>query len=181
MLTVILFFYIIGILGIGVWLPLILKSHGHLSNLQVGFLSAVPYIVGSVAMIPWARRVDKTRKYINNLAMAEFVAASGFVFAVIFSSLIPALIGITVAVIGLSSIRPFFYIMPSRFLTGAAAAGGIGFINGFGNLGGMVGPVMVGWLKDATGSYTAGMLGMAGTLVIAILLTLSLKLVVKEE
>jgi cyanate permease len=45
----------------------------------------------------------------------------------------------------------------------------------------MVGPIMVGWLKDATGSYAAGMLGMTGTLVIAIFLTLSLKLVVKEE
>jgi MFS family permease len=181
MLTAILFFYIIGILGIGVWLPLILKSHGHLSNLQIGFLSAIPYIVGSLAMIPWARRVDRSRKYIKNLALAQLVAASGFAFSVLFSSLIPALIGITVAVIGLSSIRPFFYVMPSRFLTGAAAAGGIGFINGFGNLGGMVGPIMVGWLKDATGSYAAGMLGMTGTLVIAILLTLSLKLVVKDE
>ena len=92
-----------------------------------------------------------------------------------------ALIGVTVAVVGLSAIRPSFYVMPSRFLTGAAAAGGIGFINGVGNLGGMVGPIMVGWLKDATGSYAAGMLGMAGTLVIAMLLTLTLKLVVKDE
>jgi MFS family permease len=181
MLTAILFFYIIGILGIGVWLPLILKGHGHLSNLQVGFLSAIPYIVASVAMIPWARQVDRSGRYIKNLALAQLVAAVGFVFSVIFSSLVPALIGITVAVIGLSAIRPSFYVMPSRFLTGAAAAGGIGFINGVGNLGGMVGPIMVGWLKDATGSYAAGMLGMAGTLLIAMLLTLMLKLVVKNE
>jgi MFS family permease len=181
MLTAILFFYIIGILGIGVWLPLILKSHGRLSNLQIGFLSSVPYIVGSIAMIPWARQVDRSRKYIKNLALAQLLAASGFVFSVWFSSLIPALIGITVAVIGLSSIRPSFYVMPSRFLTGAAAAGGIAFINGVGNLGGMVGPIMVGWLKDATGSYAAGMIGMAGTLVIAAILTLSLKLIVKQE
>ena len=181
MLTAILFFYIIGILGIGVWLPLILKSHGHLSNLQIGFLSAIPYIVGSIAMIPWARQVDRSRKYIKHLALAQLVAAAGFVFSVLYSSLIPALIGVTVAVVGLSAIRPSFYVMPSRFLTGAAAAGGIGFINGVGNLGGMVGPIMVGWLKDATGSYAAGMLGMAGTLVIAMLLTLSLKLIVKDE
>jgi len=181
MLTAILFFYTIGILGIGVWLPLILKSHGGLTNLQIGFLSSVPYIVGSIAMIPWARQVDRSRKYIKNLALAQLTAASGFVFSVLYSSLVPALIGVTVAVIGLSSIRPSFFVMPSRFLTGAAAAGGIAFINSVGNLGGMVGPIMVGWLKDVTGSYAAGMIGMAGTLVFAALLTVSLKLVVKQE
>lgn len=101
--------------------------------------------------------------------------------AVVYSALIPALIGITVAIIGLCSIRPSFYAIPSRFLSGVAAAGGIAFINGFGQLGGMVGPTMVGWLKDATGSYTAGMLAMAGTLVISALLTFSLKFVVKQE
>jgi MFS family permease len=180
LLTCILFFYIIGILGIGVWLPLILKTH-RLSNLQIGFLSAIPYIVGSVAMIPWARQVDRSRRYIKNLALAQLVAAAGFTFSVFYGSLIPALVGITVAVIGPSSIRPSFYVMPSRFLTGAAAAVGIAFIHGFGNLGGMVGPVMVGWLKDVTGSYKAGMLGMAGTLVIPVRLTISLKFIVKEE
>ena len=141
----------------------------------------MPYIVGSVAMIPWARQVDRSRKYIKNLALAQLTAASGFVFSVLYSSLVPALIGVTVAVIGLSSIRPSFFVMPSRFLTGAAAAGGIAFINSVGNLGGMVGPIMVGWLKDVTGSYAAGMIGMAGTLVFAALLTVSLKLVVKQE
>jgi nitrate/nitrite transporter NarK len=109
------------------------------------------------------------------------LAAAGFTFSVFYGSLIPALVGITVAVIGPSSIRPSFYVMPSRFLTGAAAAVGIAFIHGFGNLGGMVGPVMVGWLKDVTGSYKAGMLGFTVTLVIAILLSLSLKFVIKEE
>ena len=109
------------------------------------------------------------------------LAAAGFTFSVFYGSLIPALVGITVAVIGPSSIRPSFYVMPSRFLTGAAAAVGIAFIHGFGNLGGMVGPVMVGWLKDVTGSYKAGMLGMAGTLVIPVRLTISLKFIVKEE
>jgi MFS family permease len=181
LLTANLFFWMIGLLGIGMWLPLILKGHGQISNLQIGFLSSIPYIVGSVVMIAWARRVDRSRKYIKNLALAQLVTAAGFVFSVIYSSLIPALIGITVAVVGLCSIRPSFYAIPSRFLSGVAAAGGIAFINGFGQLGGMVGPTMVGWLKDATGSYTAGMLAMAGTLVISALLTVSLKLVVRQE
>jgi nitrate/nitrite transporter NarK len=74
--------------------------------------------------------------------------------------------------------RGRFWVTPKA---GAAAAGGIAFINGVGNLGGMVGPIIVGWLKDVTGSYKAGMLAMAAALAIAALLTLSLKLMVNEE
>jgi MFS family permease len=181
LLTANLFFWMIGLIGIGMWLPLILKAQGRMSDLRVGFLSAIPYLVGSVAMMAWARQVDRTRQYIRYLAVAQFVTAAGFVFAVFYSSLTPALIGITVAMVGLCSIRPCFYAIPSRFLSGIAAAGGIAFINGVGQLGGMVGPTMVGWLKDATGSYTAGMLALATTLVASALLTLSLKLVVKTE
>jgi MFS family permease len=181
LLTANLFFWMIGLIGIGMWLPLILKGHGHMSDLRVGFLSSIPYIVGSVAMLAWARQVDRTRKYIKYLALAQLLTAGGFAFAVFYFSLTPALIGITVAMVGLCSIRPCFYAIPSRFLSGIAAAGGIAFINGVGQLGGMVGPTLVGWLKDTTGSYSAGMFALAVTLVVSALLTLSLKLVVKTE
>ena len=83
--------------------------------------------------------------------------------------------------VGLSSVRPAFYSLPSRFLTGAAAAGGIAFINAVGSLGGYVGPWMVGTLKDWTDSFTTGMLAMSAMLVVAALLTWLLKAVTKQE
>ena len=93
----------------------------------------------------------------------------------------PALVGITVVVIGVTTARAVFWSIPTRFLTGAAAAGGFAFINSVGTFGGFAGPLMMGWLKDLTGSFSAGILGMAAMLLISTLLTGSLKYFVKDE
>lgn len=179
-LTGILFSYWIGINGIAIWLPLILKTHG-LNNLEVGFLSGVPYLVAAVAMIFWARFMEKTGQYLLNMVAACLLAGAGLAFSVFYGPLAPAMVGLTMAVIGLSSVRPAFYSLPSRYLTGAAAAGGLAFINSVGSLGGYVGPWMVGVLKDETGSFEAGTLAMAGMLVVAAALTLLLKRVAREN
>ncbi|KMO20262.1 MFS transporter [Methylobacterium platani] len=180
LLTGILFSYWLGINGIAIWLPLILKGHG-LSTVAIGWLSAVPYLVASVAMIAWARHMDRTGRHLANLAATCLVASAGFVISVMFGSLIPAMIGITFAVIGLSSARPAFYSLPSRYLTGAAAAGGIAFINAVGSLSGYVAPWIMGVLKDATGSFNAGLLGLAAMLVVSASLTGILGLVTRER
>lgn len=179
-LTGILFSYWIGINGIAIWLPLILKNHG-LSTTQIGFMSGVPYLVGAVAMIFWARFMERSGQYLFNMIAACLLTAAGFTFSVVYDSLAPAMVGITLAVVGLSSVRPAFYSLPSRFLTGAAAAGGLAFINSIGSLGGYVGPWMVGVLKDQTGKFEAGMLAMAAMLVVAAALTLVLKWVAKQS
>lgn len=83
--------------------------------------------------------------------------------------------------IGLCSVRTCFYSIPATFLSKQAAAGGIAFINATGSLGGLVGPYAVGWLKDATGSFTAGLLGMGCMLCLATLLTGVLGVVVKRD
>jgi len=99
---------------------------------------------------------------------------------VVYSDLIPALIGLTVALIGLSSVRTCFYSIPTTFLSKQAAAGGIAFINAVGSLGGLVGPYAVGWLKDVTHSFNAGLIAMATMLCVATVLTLILRYVIKE-
>jgi MFS transporter, ACS family, tartrate transporter len=114
------------------------------------------------------------------LLLACLLAAAGLAFSVFDEALLPAMIGLTFAVIGLSSARPAFYSLPSRYLTGLAAAGGLAFINSIGSLGGYIGPWMVGILKDSTGSFLAGTFAMSGMLVVAALLTLLLKTVVRE-
>jgi nitrate/nitrite transporter NarK len=119
-------------------------------------------------------------KYLLNLIAACLLAAAGLAVSVHNSGLLPAIIGITLAVIELSSVRPAFYSLPPRYLTGAAAAGRIAFINSVGSLGGYVGPSTVGILKNATGSFAPGTLAMAGMLVVAAGLTLLLKRVVRE-
>jgi ACS family tartrate transporter-like MFS transporter len=179
MLTGITFSFTIGSYGIGIWLPIILKNHG-LANMQVGWLTAVPYLFATIAMLLWARFVDYAGRKIYNLMAALILGAAGLALSVSFSSILPALACLTFALIGTISARTVFYTIPQGFLTGAAAAGGIAFINSVGAFGGFVGPYMVGVLKDSTGSFDAGMLGMSGILVLATLLAWSLKLVIRH-
>lgn len=180
LLAAILFSYIIGILGIGVWMPSILKTH-RLSNTEVGFVTAVPYIVGSIAMLVWARVLSRSQHNVKHLVLTCGLAAIGFFASVASNALVPAMLGLTVAVVGLSSVRTCFYSIPATFLGREAAAGGLAFINAAGSLGGLFGPYMVGWLKDTTGSFQAGLIGMGGMLILATVLTLLLQTIIKES
>lgn len=171
--SLVIFGFTTGNVGIGIWLPQILKAHG-LSNAQVGLLTAVPYLFATVGMLLWARHVDRTGKRINNLSVACLTAGAGFTLSVLFHSLPLAVITVTLALIGINSARVVFWTIPPRFLTGPAAAGGFAFINSIGNLGGVAGPSMVGWLKDATGSFKFGLVGLAMTLISVGLLALLL-------
>ena len=100
--------------------------------------------------------------------------------SVVFTSLVPALACLTLALVGTISARTVFYTIPQGFLTGAAAAGGIAFIGSVGAFGGFVGPYMVGFLKDVTGSFEAGMIGMAVILIVATAMAGALKLVTQK-
>jgi MFS transporter, ACS family, tartrate transporter len=174
MSALIVFCYTVGSYGISLWLPLILKGHD-LSTTAIGWLSAIPYLFATVATLVFARFVDKTGLKVYTLIFTLVLGIAGMVLSVFFPSLLPALIWITVGLIGVISARTIFYTIPQLFLTGAAAAGGLAFINSLGAFGGFVGPSMMGWLKDVTGSYDAGMFGMAAVLVIAIVTAIGLK------
>jgi MFS transporter, ACS family, tartrate transporter len=92
-----------------------------------------------------------------------------------------ALIGFSVALIGVSAARAVFWTLPTRFLTGVAAAGGLAFINSIGTVGGFAGPSMMGWLREFSGSYAFGLAAVAAIMVAATAASLSLKLVVSNE
>ncbi len=96
-------------------------------------------------------------------------------------SLLPALFGLTLALIGVTAARAIFWTIPTRFLTGVAAAGGLAFINMIGTVGGFAGPAMMGELRQVTGSFESGLLAMAAIMVAATALSASLKLLVSRE
>jgi ACS family tartrate transporter-like MFS transporter len=161
------FGFLVGSYGIGIFLPQILRT-GALSDIEIGFVTSACYAVASVTMIIWAGRVDRRGNKVGNLALACVVSAVGFAVAIGTSgSLWTAVIGVTIAVSGVNAARALFWTIPSRFLTGLAAAGGLAFINSVGTAGGFVGPFVMGWLTDETGSFTAGLLAMSGFLLLA--------------
>jgi MFS family permease len=174
------FGFTLGSYGILFWLPQIIKAQGF-ANLTVTWLSAIPYVFATVAMIIWALRVDKTGKKIGNLVITCGLGGLGLLVSVGTSTFAVALLGLTIALIGITSARAVFWTVPTSFLTGLGAASGLAFINSIGVVGGYAGPELMGTLKDWTGGYTVGLLAMAGILFAASLLAASLRLLIKTE
>jgi MFS family permease len=179
-LTVAQFGFTAGSYGVGIWLPQIMKD-AKLSNVTIGFLTGACYAVASIAMIAWAAWVDRTGRKIRNLTLACLVSAIGLVIAIVIADFWLSLLWITLALSGITSARAIFWTIPTRFLTGLAAAGGLAFINSIATLGGFVGPYVMGWTRDATGSFSAVLMAMAGLLVLSTVMSWSLKLFVRQE
>jgi MFS transporter, ACS family, tartrate transporter len=162
-----------GLYTLGVWAPQIIKQFG-LSTLQVGFLNALPASAAVVAMVLWARHSDRTGERTWHVVLACLLAAAGLAFAGLATGVVTVLVALTLVNIGISSAKPPLWSMPTLFLSGPAAAAGIATINSIGNLGGFVGPAMIGWIKDQTGSFVGGLYFVAGLLVLSAVLTLLL-------
>lgn len=164
-----------GLYGIELWMPLIIKGFG-LGTFAVGMVSAIPYLVALVAMGLWARHVDRSSDRFGNVAWPCAVAFCGLVAAGIFHDQAFLVVAcLSVAIAGVMSARPPFWGLPTEFLEGRKAAAGIAAVNSIGNLGGFTGPYLIGWAKEATGSFTLGLMLSAVTLLAAVLFTLSLR------
>jgi|GEM_PF-1088171 len=179
-LAAVQFGFTLGSYGIGIWLPLILREY-HLSTLAIGWIAAIPYLFACAGMILWARYVDQTGRRVVNMAIARFLGGAGLVAPILSGSLAVALIGFSIALVGVTAARAIFWAIPTRFLTGVAAAGGLAFINSIGTLGGFVGPSMMGWLREFSGSYVVGLTAVAAIMIAATIASMSLKLVGSKE
>jgi MFS transporter, ACS family, tartrate transporter len=162
-----------GLYTLGIWAPQIIKQFG-LSALQIGFLNALPGVVAVIAMIWWARHSDRSGERTWHVVGACLLGSLGLVLAGFAGTVLGVLLSLTLVNIGISAAKPPLWSMPTMFLSGSAAAAGIATINSIGNLGGFVGPAMIGWIKDLTGSFQGGLLFVAGLLVLSAILTLVL-------
>ena len=178
-LSSITFSFTIGTYGIGIWLPQMLRAQG-VEISMIGWVAAIPYFFSTIGLLFWARHVDRTGKGILNLIIALMLAGLALLFALNMNALAPALIGITLALVGTISAKTIFYTLPARFLSGQAAAGGIALINSIGAFGGFVGPYLMGFLKDYTNSFSAGLMVMGCILFFAALMALSLRLFMRD-
>jgi MFS transporter, ACS family, tartrate transporter len=179
-LALIQFGFTTGSYGVGIWLPQIIGTNFH-SNLAIGFVSAVPYVIASIGMLVWAGVVDRSGRRILNLILACGLGAAGLLLSVVFDAFWLSFLWLTLALLGITAARAIFWTIPARFRTGVASAGGLAFINSVGTLGGFVGPAVVGWLKEVTGSFSGGLAGMGGFLLFATILTLVLRIFAPQE
>jgi len=159
--------------GLSFFLPQIVKAFG-MSNLETGFVAAIPYAVGVVGIVWWGRHSDAKLERRFHTGFAIFVAAAGLTVAAFLNDPTAKMVAFSVAGFGIFGCLPVFWTLPTAFLSGAAAAGGIAIINSIGNLAGFVGPSVMGMIKDSTGSFTDGLLVLAGVAVVAVLIVLLL-------
>lgn len=164
----------LGLYGVVFWIPQIL-AHAGVASGAVGYAVAVPYAIAALGMVWWAHRSDRARERPRHIALAALVGFAGLAAsAYLPASPLLALLTLTIGVSGTLAMLPVFWTLPSALLRGAAAAGGIALINALGNVGSFAGPYAVGWIRESTGSFSWGLLVVAGAVLFAGLVALLL-------
>ncbi len=162
-----------GLYTLGLWAPLILRQF-EFSSLETGWINALPSVVAVLAMTLWARHSDQTLERTWHVVIPCAAACLGFIWAGSTHTAIGVICALVVVNVGISAAKAPLWAMASTFMSGAGAAVGIAMINSIGNLGGFIGPYMIGWIKGKTGSYTGGLYVVGATLALSAVLTLLL-------
>ena len=162
-----------GLYTLGIWAPQMLNALG-LTSFQTGLVNAIPPIFAVMAMYTWSRHSDRTGERSWHVVLACLLAALGLVLAGGTEGLVGVMLALCLVNLGISAAKPPLWAMPTMFLSGSAAAAGIATINSIGNLGGFVGPSVIGWVRGATGSFAGGLYVVAAALVVSAALTLLL-------
>lgn len=148
-----------GVYGLNLWLPQIIKTFGDISVEYVGLISAVPFFVASAGMIIVGMSSDKFKERKWHVTLCCVLMGVCFYLATMTgSSLTLTITVLSIGGIGVFACLPVFWTIPPTFLAGSTRAAGIGVINAIGNLGGLVSPVVIGKLKDATGTFHSSLL-----------------------
>lgn len=166
-----------GNYGLAFWVPTIIKASGVASVSNIGWLSAVPSLISIVAMVAVARHADRSGERRRPVAACCAIGAAGLLASVLFAATpAVAVIALIVAAIGINSIAPVFWGIPTALMGGAGAAAAIAVINCTGNLAGFASPFLVGWLSDLSGGQLLpGMLAIAVALLAGAALVLTLR------
>jgi D-galactonate transporter len=173
LMCLIYFCFVMGQYGLTFWMPTLVKATGVTGNLNIGLISAIPFICAVVAMNLFGRSADWHRERRWHLVVPALLGAVGFIVAATSSDPTIAIIFLSLAAAGAITCAPLFWSLPTAFLTGTGAAAGIALINSVGNLAGFVSPYLVGYLKDLTGTTHIAMYALAAILVAGAILVLT--------
>ncbi|SQC34667.1 Inner membrane transport protein RhmT [Kluyvera cryocrescens] len=153
--------------ALSVWTPLILRSfNAESSNVTIGLLSAIPQVCTIIGMIWWSKRSDRYNERKLHTLLPYLFAAAGWILTATSPNPHLQFTGIVMASMGAFAAMVIFWTTPDRALSLRARALGIAVINGTGMTGAALGPLLMGWMKDVTGSFNAGIFMVAGFLVL---------------
>lgn len=164
MLCLIYFLFVMGLYGVGFWLPQLVRNSGVQDVLSVGLLTAIPYGIAAAVMIAVARSSDRSGERRWHAAIAAFAGAAGLAVTTQVHDPVTSMVALSVATAGILATFPVFWSFPTAMLGGTAAAAGIAMVNSVGNLAGFVSPYLVGAIKDITHSTSHGMMVLAASM-----------------
>jgi ACS family tartrate transporter-like MFS transporter len=148
--------------GVILWVPQILARAG-IAWGGTGWMVAIAYTIAAIGMVAWCRHSDRTRERVWHIAIASVIAFAGLALSALLpESPLLSVLAVTAGATGTLAILPIFWTLPTARLSGVAAAGAIALINAIGNVGGFAGPFVIGWIRDATGSFRGGLVFVAG-------------------
>ncbi|KVX92582.1 MFS transporter [Burkholderia ubonensis] len=161
------FCIICGIYLINFWLPGLLAAGGVTDPMKIGLYSSIPFVAATIGMVVAGRSSDRRNERRWHSAIPALVSALSLAATVASSDRLDvSLICITVATTAMWMAYTVFWAIPSTYLKGPAAAGGIALINTIGVLGGFLSPAAIGWLRTSTGSFRASLLLMVAIMAI---------------
>ena len=166
---------VVGMYGIALWLPQMLRALTDADDFSLGLLNAVPFLAAAVGMVLIGWHSDRRGERRLHVAGSLALAAAGAALAAGVDTLPLALLAFSLAAVGVWGVMGPFWALATSFLGGTAAAGGIALINSLGNVGGFLGPYLMGWLKQATAGYGAGLSAVAVILLAGGALVLALR------
>lgn len=147
----------------------------HLTTVQAGLVTSIPYVIAAIAMVAWGAHGDRTQERMWHVALPLLVGGVSIPVALYLGNPVAAMTAVTICAVGVNAAVCCFWALPSNFLSGVAAAGGIALINSLGNLSGFLAPSLTGLLRDATGSQKAGLWLVGVVMVIAVVAVLLLR------
>lgn len=155
------FAIIMSFYGVTFWLPLIVQALSGMTVRGVGFVTALPWIAATLGMILLSRNSDASGERRWHVALSAVAGALGLVGAGVMSGAVMQLAALSLAAAGIWGTLGPFWALSSESLAGTGAAAGIALINSVGNLGGFLGPYLVGWVRTQTGSFTIALIALA--------------------
>lgn len=172
---------LVGIYGLFIWLPLIIQSMGQLSYLEIGFLSAVPPLLGVAGTLLVSYNSDRTGDRKFHLTGVYVVGAVGMLGSAVFKDPVLAYLSLCLAGLGMNAGNSLFWSLNASFMTGVAAAVSIAVVNMIAQFGGLIGPWLIGVVKSSTGSFSIALMAVAGFLLLAAAIAAAMRVAPKAS